>query len=128
MPKLDLAAYKYPTGTIIANRAVMSKGDYKQLAFISDEMPNKIQWYVKSPSYAMRAFALKFVRTLKDTKPINTLPIAEKFSNEDLIKKFESQKSKLFIKALKQFPNSPAQLKTREEIDKLTEEIKALKK
>lgn len=30
---------------------------------------------------------------------------------------------KLFIKALKQFPNSPIQLRTRAELDKVTKEI-----
>jgi hypothetical protein len=40
----------------------------------------------------------------------------------------KKQRQTLFLKALKQFPNSPTQLKTRNEIDKLTEKIKNLEK
>jgi midasin (ATPase involved in ribosome maturation) len=128
MPKLDLAAYKYPTGTIIANRAVTVNGDYKKIAYIPDEMPDTVKWYVKRITPTMKAYVSRFVKPLKDKKPIQNSPIAQNSNNEDLIKKLESQKSKLIIKAFKQFPASPAQLKTRDEIDKLNEEIKALKK
>lgn len=40
--------------------------------------------------------------------------------NDELIKKRNS----LYIKALKMFPNSPAQLEVRKEIDKLNKKIK----
>ena len=44
------------------------------------------------------------------------------------IKDLELQKSKLFGKALKLFPNSKEQLKVRSEIDKISDEISKLKK
>ena len=71
MPKLDLAAYKYPTGTIIANRAVTVNGDYKKIAYIPDEMPDTVKWYVKRITPTMKAYVSKFVKPLKDSKPIN---------------------------------------------------------
>lgn len=40
------------------------------------------------------------------------------------LEELKSTRNKLYIKALKQFPNSPIQLRTREEIDKVNEEIK----
>ncbi len=42
--------------------------------------------------------------------------------------KLKKQKQTLFLKALKQFPNSPLQLKTKAEIDKLTKKINALER
>ena len=71
MPKLDLAAYKYPTGTIIANRAVMQYGDYKKIAYIPDERPDTVTWYVKRITPAMKAYVSRFVKPLKDSKPIS---------------------------------------------------------
>lgn len=71
MPKLDLAAYKYPTGTIIANRAVTVNGDYKKIAYIPDEMPDTVKWYVKRITPTMKTYVSKFVKPLKDSKPIS---------------------------------------------------------
>jgi hypothetical protein len=39
------------------------------------------------------------------------------------LKELKAKKQTLFLKSLKQFPNSPLQLKTRAEIDKITKEI-----
>ena len=44
------------------------------------------------------------------------------------IEELKKQKQKLFLKALKQFPRSPLQLKTWQEIEKLTKKIKDLEK
>ena len=43
-----------------------------------------------------------------------------------IIEELKKQRQTLFLKALKQFPNSPLQLKTQNEINKLTEKIKNL--
>lgn len=40
------------------------------------------------------------------------------------LEELKATRNKLYTKALKQFPNSPLQLKTREEIDKINGEIK----
>ena len=104
MPKLDLAAYKYPTGTIIANRAVTVNGDYKKIAYIPDEMPDTVKWYVKSISPTMKAYVSKFVKPLKDKKPIQTFPIAEKSINQNQINLLKATYGDIE----KINPNSPA--------------------
>lgn len=35
--KFDLGIYSFPGGTVYANRAVMERGDYKQIAFVDRE-------------------------------------------------------------------------------------------
>ena len=42
------------------------------------------------------------------------------------LEELKAIRNKLYTKALKQFPNSPLQLKTREEIEKINGEIKVL--
>jgi hypothetical protein len=54
-------------------------------------------------------------------------PKKEELSKEERIKELEKEKSALTSKALKQFPNSPIQLKTRERIDEINKELDGLK-
>ena len=44
------------------------------------------------------------------------------------LEKLKAKKLKLIVKAFKQFPNSPAQLKTRTEIEKLAKKIELIEK
>jgi hypothetical protein len=44
------------------------------------------------------------------------------------LEKLQAEKIKLFSKALKQFPNSPTQKKTKIEIEKVSKKIEAFKK
>jgi hypothetical protein len=71
MKKLDLAAFSFDTGIIIANRAVQQYGDYKHIAFIDKNKPHEIHWYVKKPTQAMRDYVNQFVKPLKDQKPLS---------------------------------------------------------
>lgn len=61
----------------------------------------------------------------KGTKQKNE--ILNFFSSDKSIRDLELKKMKLYSKALKQFPRSPAQNKTMQEIDILTEKIKKMK-
>ena len=70
----------------------------------------------------------------KKAAPVTPAPAAPKkeeapkpTSKQERIKELEQEKSTLTTKALKQFPNSPIQLKTRKRIDEINAELDQLK-
>ena len=69
----------------------------------------------------------KTIMRKKDFKTSNNASGGDFILHEASAQELERERNKLFSKALKMMPNSPAQLKIRAELDKITAQLKKLK-